>query len=61
MIVSIFLNQKNYLGDQKIYISNNSKLKKDFGWEPSISPEIGIKKLMSWVYDNKKLISQALA
>ena len=36
-------------------------LKKNFGWAPSISPEIGIKKLMSWVYNNKKLISQALA
>ena len=48
-------------GDQKVYISNNSRLKKKFGWEPSISPEMGIKKLISWVYNNKKLISQALA
>jgi len=48
-------------GEHKVYISNNSKLKKNFEWEPSISPEIGIKKLMSWVYNNKKLISQALA
>ena len=47
-------------GDQKVYISNNSRLKKNFGWEPSISPNIGIKKLMSWVYNNKKLTSQIL-
>lgn len=47
-------------GDQKVYISNNSKLKKNFGWEPSISPNLGIKKLMSWVYDNKRLILKAL-
>jgi len=44
-------------GEHKVYISNNSKLKKNFEWEPSISPEIGIKKLMSWVYNNKKQIS----
>jgi len=49
------------MGDQKVYISNNLRLKKNFGWKPLISPKVGIKKLMSWVYDNKKLISQALA
>ena len=49
------------MGDQKVYISNNLRLKKIFGWEPLISPKVGIKKLMSWVYDNKKLISQVLA
>ena len=49
------------MGDQKVYISNNLRLKKNFGWEPLISPKIGIKKLISWVYDNKKLISQVLA
>ena len=48
-------------GDQKVYISNNLKLKKIFGWKPLISPKVGIKKLMSWVYNNKKLISKALA
>ena len=49
------------MGDQKVYISNNLRLKKNFGWKPLISPKVGIKKLMSWVYDNKKLISQTLA
>ena len=47
-------------GDQKIYISNNSKIKKNFGWKPSTKPEIGIRKLSSWVYKNKKLILRAL-
>ena len=48
-------------GDQKVYISNNLRLKKNFGWKPLISPKVGIKKLMSWVYNNKKQISQTLA
>jgi len=47
-------------GDQKVYISNNSKLKKTFGWQPYIEPKVGIKKLSSWVYNNKKLILRAL-
>lgn len=47
-------------GDQKLYISNNNKLKKNFGWEPKINPKIGINQLMTWVDDNKKLIIKAL-
>jgi len=52
--------EKWRLADQKIYISNNEKLKKDFGWKPQISPNEGIKKLISWVNDNKKIILKAL-
>ena len=48
------------MGDQKVYISNNLRLKKNFGWKPLIGPKVGIKKLISWVYNNKKLISQTL-
>ena len=48
------------MGDQKIYISNNTKLKKTFGWEPKIHPKIGVKNLISWVNNNKELILKAL-
>jgi len=48
------------MGDQKLYISNNTKLKKTFGWEPTIHPQIGIKKLINWVNDNKELILKTL-
>ena len=48
------------LGDQKIYISDNSKLNEDFGWKPKISPNIGIKKLISWVNKNKNIIQKVL-
>jgi len=44
-------------GDQKIYVSDISKIKSTINWEPKISPEIGIKKLIDWVKDNKELIS----
>lgn len=44
-------------GDQPIYISDIRKAKKDFGWEPKINIEQGIKKLYDWVFLNKKLFN----
>lgn len=42
-------------GDQKIYISDTSKIKSILNWEPTISPEEGIKKIFNWVKDNLNL------
>jgi CDP-paratose 2-epimerase len=42
-------------GDQPIYISDIKKAENDFGWKPSISVDEGIKKLYTWVSDNKQL------
>jgi CDP-paratose 2-epimerase len=42
-------------GDQKVYISDIRKAKKDFGWFPKIKTEEGIIKLFNWVKKNKKL------
>lgn len=42
-------------GDQKVYISNINKAKKDFGWEPKTDSETGIEKLCQWVKENKGL------
>jgi len=46
-------------GDQKVYISDISKAKKDFNWSPKISPEEGVKKLYNWISQNKTSIKQA--
>jgi CDP-paratose 2-epimerase len=43
-------------GDQKYYVSNYNKAKKDFNWKPTVSPEIGVKKMFDWIYNNKELI-----
>ena len=40
--------------DQKVYISNIKKAN-EFGWQPKISPEEGVKKLLNWIKENKKL------
>jgi len=46
-------------GDQKIYISDISRAKKDFNWSPKISPKQGVKKLHNWISQNKTLIKKA--
>jgi len=46
-------------GDQKVYISDITKIRKDFGWQPSISPEEGVKRLYAWIVKNKNLIKKS--
>jgi len=46
-------------GDQKVYISDISRAKKDFSWSPIISPKEGVKKLYKWISQNKTLIKKA--
>lgn len=42
-------------GDQKIFVSNITKAKDTFGWEPKQSPEMGIKNLYNWASENSDL------
>ena len=44
-------------GDQKIYISDISKAKKYFNWEPKIDVENGLENLYLWVKENLSLFS----
>lgn len=37
------------LADQKVYISNTAKAKREFGWEPVVSREEGITRLYQWM------------
>lgn len=46
------------IGDQKIYISNIKKAKKDFGWYPKVGVRDGIKKLYYWINKNKEIIQK---
>lgn len=42
-------------GDQKIFVADIRKAKKEFDWEPKIGVEEGITKLHAWVTSNKDL------
>ncbi|MDP3771776.1 MAG: GDP-mannose 4,6-dehydratase [bacterium] len=48
-------------GDQKVYISDLARIKKDLGWEPRIDFEHGAAKLVRWVFDEEKLIRRLMA
>lgn len=44
-------------GDQRIYVSDISKAKTDFGWEPQVSPVEGLTRLWQWVSDHRALFA----
>jgi CDP-paratose 2-epimerase len=44
-------------GDQKIYVSDVSKAKADFGWAPQVSPVEGLTRLWNWVQANRALFA----
>lgn len=41
--------------DQKVYISNISKARKELGWKPVVNSKEGVKRLAGWVNENKNL------
>ena len=41
-------------GDQRVFIADISKARQDFGWEPEIDVESGIKMLFDWVRANRE-------
>jgi CDP-paratose 2-epimerase len=40
------------LGDQKVYISDTTKIKEETGWKPKVDVKTGVKKLIEWTEDN---------
>ncbi len=44
-------------GDQKVYVSDISKLRKALDWHPKIDVQNGIKTLYQWVKENKTLFA----
>lgn len=42
-------------GDQRVFIADIRKANKDFGWEPEIDVEAGIRKLFDWVRAHQDL------
>ncbi len=51
------INTKFFLerpGDQQVFISDNSKAKKDFKWKPTTSVEDGVEKLYYWLKESLK-------
>ncbi len=44
-------------GDQKVFVSDNGKIRKYLGWKPKIRVTDGIPALVSWVKKNKETVA----
>lgn len=47
-------------GDQKVYVSDISKIQQDLGWEPKIGFRKGLLSLMRWVKSEQKLLRRVV-
>lgn len=45
-------------GDQKIFVADIRKAKKEFGWEPQTSVQNGVTHLYKWVLENTRLFRE---
>ena len=44
-------------GDQRIYISDIGKIKRELGWQPKINFDEGIQRIFNWVKENRALFT----
>jgi CDP-paratose 2-epimerase len=42
-------------GDQRIYVSDIRRAKEHFGWEPTVAPAEGLRRMWEWINANKEL------
>jgi CDP-paratose 2-epimerase len=45
-------------GDQKVYVSDVSKARRDFDWQPKLGVEEGVQLLFNWVTANRHLFNE---
>ena len=44
-------------GDQRIYISDIGKIKRELGWQPKVNFDDGIQRIFNWVRENRALFA----
>lgn len=44
-------------GDQRIYISDIDKIKRELGWQPKVNFDDGIQRIFNWVSENRALFT----
>jgi len=55
---NIKFHQKERRADQRIYISDISKVSEEFGWVPTISPYESYRLIVEWVKEHKEILGE---
>ena len=45
-------------GDQPVYVSDISKAETELGWRPQVSWDLGVRKLVKWVKENRSMLEE---
>lgn len=45
------------MGDQKVYISDTRKIKRELGWKPKVSPRKGVEEIAEWTMEHGGLFA----
>ncbi len=48
-------------GDQRYYVSDTGRFHRATGWEPSVSPRTGIRRLHDWLIDARRIVTEEIA
>jgi CDP-paratose 2-epimerase len=49
------------LGDQRVFYCDVSRARAELGWEPRVSPEQGVERLLSWIETDREEIARFLS
>lgn len=48
-------------GDQRVFVADIGKAKRELGWQPTVAPTEGVQRLIGWVAQSADLIRSALS
>jgi CDP-paratose 2-epimerase len=43
--------------DQRVYISDTTRVRRSLGWKPEVAPADGVRRLLTWVRNHRDLFA----
>lgn len=47
-------------GDQRVFVADISRIEKELGWKPTVSPAEGVKRIWEWTHPNREMLQVVL-